>query len=73
VLFTHKLFSVAATRQSAANIISISGGLPTCRYDFRATKKPRLMARGGDKTVVLLLIFPKPMMPGLELAPVIET
>ena len=37
------------------------------------TKKPRLMARRGDKTVVLLLIFPKPMMLELELAPVIET
>ena len=30
------------------------------------------MARRGDKIVVLPLIFPKPMMPGLELAPDIE-
>ena len=38
-----------------------------------ATKKPRLMARRGDKTVVLLLIFPKLMMLELDLAPDIET
>jgi hypothetical protein len=31
------------------------------------------MARGGDKTIALLLIFPKPMVLELELAPVIET
>lgn len=31
------------------------------------------MTRRGDKTVALLLIFPGLMMPGLELAPVIET
>jgi hypothetical protein len=30
------------------------------------------MARGADKTVVLLLIFPKPMMLELELAPGVE-
>ena len=41
--------------------------------DFRATKKPRLMTRRGDKTVVRLLIFPKLMMLELELAPDIET
>jgi len=29
--------------------------------------------RRGDKTVVRLLIFPRLMLPGLELAPVIET
>jgi len=38
-----------------------------------ATKKPRLMARRGDKAFVLLLIFPKLMMLELELAPDIET
>jgi hypothetical protein len=31
------------------------------------------MTRRGDKTVVRLLIFPRPMMPELELAPDIET
>jgi hypothetical protein len=36
-------------------------------------KKSRLMTRRGDKTVVLLLIFPKLMMLELELAPDIET
>ena len=39
-----------------------------------AIKKPLPMTkRRGDKTIVLLLIFPGLMMPGLELAPVIET
>jgi hypothetical protein len=36
-------------------------------------KKPRLMLRRGYKNCVALLIFPGLMMPGLELAPVIET
>jgi len=36
-------------------------------------KKPRLKTRRGYKTVVLLLIFLKPMVLELELAPVIET
>jgi hypothetical protein len=38
-----------------------------------AEKKPRLKTRRGHKTVVLLLIFPRLMMPELELAPDIET
>ena len=38
-----------------------------------AIKKPDLTTRRGDKTVVLLLIFPKLMVLELELAPVIET
>jgi hypothetical protein len=36
-------------------------------------KKPRLMTRRGDKTVVLFSFFPKPMVLELDLAPVIET
>jgi hypothetical protein len=40
---------------------------------IRATKKPRLTRRQGDKTVVLVSFFPKPMMLELELAPVTET
>ena len=40
---------------------------------MRAIKKPDLVTRRGDKTVVLLLIFPKLMVLELELAPVIET
>jgi hypothetical protein len=36
-------------------------------------KKPRLMTRRGDKTVVLFSFFPKRMRLELELAPVIET
>jgi hypothetical protein len=40
---------------------------------FQGNKKPLLMARRGDKASTILLIFPRLMMPGLELAPVIET
>jgi hypothetical protein len=36
------------------------------QFYFRATKKPRLMTRRGDKTIALLLIFPKPAPAGLS-------
>src|ERR1700744_4287286 len=47
--------------------------LPGDAAKTRARKKPFLMTRKGYKKSLLPLIFPKLMMPGLELAPVIET
>ena len=41
--------------------------------NYFGQQKAPTHARRGGKTVVLLLIFPKLMMLGLELAPVIET
>jgi len=50
MLFTHKLFFVAATRQSAANYILFSGGLPTRRYErFGQQKSPDSQGEGATK------------------------
>jgi hypothetical protein len=62
MLLTHIFSLVGAARRAAS--------LP---FLIRAKKKPRLMTRRGDKTVVLFSFFPKRMRLELELAPVIET
>ena len=52
----------------------ISGGLPTRRYGYnQGNKKAPTHKEKGRQNGCALLIFPKPMMLELELAPVIET
>jgi len=55
------------------NYFPVGGGLPTRRHGFRANKKAPAHGEKGLQNGCALLIFPKPMMLELELAPDIET
>jgi hypothetical protein len=72
--FSINIFFPAASRQSATNHFQTAA---LCRdaamFASRQTKSPDSRSRRGDKVFVLLLIFPKPMVLELELAPAIET
>jgi len=70
-VFFHNLFR-GGTWAGRRNLFSLSGGIPTRPHPIRATKKAPTHIEKGPTNRSSLLIFPKPMVLELELAPVIE-
>jgi hypothetical protein len=74
VFFTHNFSGARGFPARGKFVPSLGTFRRTGKLPAPPIKKPRLMTRRGGKTFLArLLIFPGPMMPGLELAPVIET